>query len=163
MKHGAKIKRCNSVGCTNFVINKGVCIRHGAKRKQCSYEGCTSGAVRGGVCVRHGAKVKRCSNEGCTNGAVKGGVCIRHGAKVKRCSIEGCTNEAKKGGVCRRHGAKRNPNDESTAFSLSRRSANDGTTATLPTHPVAASSTIQEQSRDPPGVIVCQVIDYVEV
>jgi hypothetical protein len=30
-------------------------------RKLCSYEGCTNGVVEGGVCVTHGAKVKRCS------------------------------------------------------------------------------------------------------
>jgi hypothetical protein len=29
-------------------------------RKICSYEGCTNGVVEGGVCVTHGAKVKRC-------------------------------------------------------------------------------------------------------
>ena len=47
------------------------------------------------------------------------------------CSSDGCTNQAKKGGVCKRHGAYRNPNDESTAFTLSS-SAFERTTATLP-------------------------------
>ena len=58
-----------------------------------------------------------------------------------------------------------NPYDESTVFSLSRRSAHDESTATLPNHrPIAVSTTGQEQSRDPPKVIFCQVIDdYVEV
>ena len=58
-----------------------------------------------------------------------------------------------------------NPYDESTVFSLSRKSAHDESTATLPNHrPLAASSTDQDQSRDPPSVIFCQVIDdYVEV
>ena len=32
MRHGAKIKRCSSEGCTNQVIKWGVCIRHGANR-----------------------------------------------------------------------------------------------------------------------------------
>eukprot|EP00984_Skeletonema_dohrnii_P012791 scaffold5219_cov148-Skeletonema_dohrnii-CCMP3373.AAC.9 len=44
-------------GCTNIVINRGVCIRHGAKIKKCSSEGCTNQVQRGGVCMRHGAKV----------------------------------------------------------------------------------------------------------
>ena len=67
--------------------------------------------------------------------------------------------------MCRRHGAFRNPQDESTAFAPSHRSAFDDTTATLPTHHIAAASTNQNQERGggPPSVIVCQVMDYVEV
>ena len=74
-------------------------------RKICSANGCTNVVVQGGVCGRHGARVKLCSREGCTNYAHKGGVCNRHGAKVQLCSREECTNQAKKGGVCIRHGA----------------------------------------------------------
>ena len=77
-------------------------------RYECSADGCTNHVVNGGVCIRHGAKIKLCSSEGCTNVAQKGGVCIRHGAKVKRCSTEGCANQAKRGGLCWRHGAKCN-------------------------------------------------------
>ena len=33
----------------------GVCIRHGAKVKRCSSEGCTNQAQNGGVCKRDGA------------------------------------------------------------------------------------------------------------
>eukprot|EP00984_Skeletonema_dohrnii_P020023 scaffold9684_cov147-Skeletonema_dohrnii-CCMP3373.AAC.2 len=102
-----KIYYCSREGCTNQVINSGVCVRHGAKVKRCSSEGCTNQVVNGGVCMRHGAKVKRCSNEGCTSQARKGGVCVRHGAKLKLCSSEGCMNQVVKGGVCIRHGAKR--------------------------------------------------------
>ena len=61
-----------------------MCVRHGAKRKLCSSEGCTNKVIEGGVCRKHGAKVKRCSSEGINNG-----VCVKHGAKVKRCSPEG--------------------------------------------------------------------------
>eukprot|EP00986_Skeletonema_menzelii_P008071 scaffold3310_cov87-Skeletonema_menzelii.AAC.1 len=106
--HGAKRKRCSSEGCTNQVRRRGMCWRHGAKVKvkRCSSEGCTNIVINGGVCIRHGAKVKRCSSEGCTNQAQKGGVCFRHGAKTKRCSSEGCTNNAQNGGVCIKHGAK---------------------------------------------------------
>ncbi len=55
-------------------------MRHGAKVKRCSSDGCTNGVIKGGVCKKHGAKVKRCSKEGCTNQAKRRGVCIRHGA-----------------------------------------------------------------------------------
>ena len=110
------LKRCSREGCTNHVINGGVCVRHGAKVKRCSYDGCTNNAIKGGVCVKHGATLKRCSKEGCTNKVVQDGVCIRHGAKHKRCSSQGCTNQAIKGGVCWRHGAYHNTNVESTAF-----------------------------------------------
>ena len=79
---------CSADGCTNRVINGGVCLRHGAKLKLCSSEGCTKLAQRGGVCVKHGAKRKRCRSEGCTNQAVKGGVCNRHGAKAELKSRE---------------------------------------------------------------------------
>ena len=55
MKHGAKIKRCSSEGCTNFSLKGGVCMKHGAKVKLCRSEGCTNQAKKGGVCKRHGA------------------------------------------------------------------------------------------------------------
>ena len=60
-----------------------MCIKHGAKVKKCSSEGCTHRVQEGGVCIRHGAKVKikLCSIEGCTNQANRGGVCRRQGAK----------------------------------------------------------------------------------
>jgi hypothetical protein len=32
-----------------------VCVRHGAKLKRCSSDGCTNKAQKGGVCWRHGA------------------------------------------------------------------------------------------------------------
>ncbi|KAK1748071.1 hypothetical protein QTG54_000010, partial [Skeletonema marinoi] len=80
---------------------RGVCIRHGAKVKRCSSEGCTNQARSGGMCIRHRAKdkAKKCSSEGCTNPAQNGGVCKRHEAKVKICINEGCTNQARDGGV----------------------------------------------------------------
>ena len=103
-------KRCSNEGCTNYVVQGGVCIKHGAKRpppKICSYEGCANYDQKGGVCIRHGAKGTKleCIHEGCTNQAKKEGVCFRHGAPIKLCSHEGCTNQAKQKGVCRRHGA----------------------------------------------------------
>ncbi len=104
-------KICTADGCTNTVVNCGVCKRHGAKvkscRKICTTYGCTNKAKKGGVCVKHGAKVeyKLCSIEGCTKYVQRRGVCIKHGAKVKRCIIIECTNQARKGGVCWRHRA----------------------------------------------------------
>ena len=97
---GRRIKICATDGCTNVVVQGGVCVRHGAEVKRCSEEGCPNIVVKGGVCISHGAKKKQCSKEGCTNQALKGGVCIKHGAKHKRCSSDGCTNRAVQGGVC---------------------------------------------------------------
>ncbi len=44
------------------------------------HEGCTNNIVQGGVCIMHRAiqKKKLCSHEGCTNIIQKGGVCITH-------------------------------------------------------------------------------------
>mmetsp|Transcript_431 Transcript_431/g.989 ORF Transcript_431/g.989 Transcript_431/m.989 type:complete len:142 (-) Transcript_431:701-1126(-) len=53
--------------CSNQVKNR-VCVRHGAKIKRCCSEGCTKRAQQGGVCITHdGAKHKLCSSVGCTN------------------------------------------------------------------------------------------------
>ena len=166
MRHGAKVKLCSNVGCTNKAKKGGVCIRHGAKVNQCSYEGCTNIVVKGGVCVRHGANVKGkplCSSGGCNNIVVNGGVCRRHGANVKRCSIVGCTNQVKWRGVCRRHGSNPKPQDESTAFSLPCGSAFDETTVSLPDLRTNAASRDQNSSDIPPSVILCQVANYTEV
>ena len=109
-RHGAKVKRyryeCSADGCTNKAQKGGVCRRHGAKVKLCNWIGCTKHAVKGGVCYRHGATRKQCNWDGCANIAVKGGVCVRHGATRKRCNWDGCTNYAVKGGECKRHGEK---------------------------------------------------------
>ena len=117
-------QQCEEEGCTNYVVNGGLCIRHGAivaPKKKCTIEGCTNNAYNSGVCIRHGAKKKngkeirrRCSAEECTNFIQKDGVCMRHGAKVtkqirSKCSEKGCTNFAQIGGVCVRHGAKTKP------------------------------------------------------
>ena len=76
---------CSHEGCTNIVVQGGVCMGHQpATKKICSHEGCTNYVKRSGVCWRHGGKVKTCRHEGCTNKVKKGGVCIRHGAKVKK-------------------------------------------------------------------------------
>ena len=61
MRHGAKLKRkqCKHEGCTNIVVNGGVCIRHGAKKEIYL----TNRVVKGGVCIKHGSKRKTCSHE----------------------------------------------------------------------------------------------------
>ena len=102
-------KLCNHhEGCTNFILQGGVCRRHGAVIKRCSSEGCTNQAQNGGVCIRHGAKKthKFCSHAGCTKYAQKRGFCCRHGGKYK-CRFEGCSNQVVNGGVCWSHGAKK--------------------------------------------------------
>jgi len=84
--------QCSTDGCTSTAYKGGgVCKRHGAKIKRCNSEGCTNQVVKGGVCHRHGAKRKRaktktkikrcscsCSREGCTNQVRQKGVCMRH-------------------------------------------------------------------------------------
>eukprot|EP00984_Skeletonema_dohrnii_P024726 scaffold13857_cov76-Skeletonema_dohrnii-CCMP3373.AAC.3 len=54
---------CSSEGCKSIAQKGGVCIRHGAKVKRCNSGGCTN---QGGVCRRHGAELKscRCNSKG---------------------------------------------------------------------------------------------------
>ena len=104
-------------GCTNLVVQGGVCLTHGAKVRLCSHIDpdsgaiCTKQAKKGGVCITHGAEVKRCTYAGgCNNHAIRDGVCITHGAGAKlkprkKCTTPGCPNNAKRGGVCITHGA----------------------------------------------------------
>jgi len=37
-----KAHTCKHLGCTNNVVNSGVCYRHGAKKRLCKHEGCTN-------------------------------------------------------------------------------------------------------------------------
>ena len=37
-----KAHTCKHEGCTNNVVNSGVCYRHGAKKRLCKHEGCTN-------------------------------------------------------------------------------------------------------------------------
>eukprot|EP00984_Skeletonema_dohrnii_P026989 scaffold16414_cov92-Skeletonema_dohrnii-CCMP3373.AAC.4 len=48
-----KPKKCSAQGCTNIVVNGGVCITHGATKKKCSAQGCTNYAHTGGKCKKH--------------------------------------------------------------------------------------------------------------
>ena len=104
-KPARKRRTCPVQGCTNQVVNDGVCIKHGANVKQCSIDGCTKNSLKGGVCWKHGAN-EQCGIAGCTNKVRNRGVCIKHGAKVQQCSIQGCPNQVKNRGVCVMHGAK---------------------------------------------------------
>lgn len=84
---------CRRMGCCNFAVKGGICIKHGAKpgaRKRCAVADCTNRAVRKGVCWRHGAHLsaKKCTHLGCTNFAVRGGVCVKHGAKINACKMK---------------------------------------------------------------------------
>lgn len=49
------IKRsCSVVGCTNGVVQGGVCVSHGAKRRMCLFPGCTKSSKCAGLCSKHG-------------------------------------------------------------------------------------------------------------
>lgn len=72
-------RACNIDGCTNRVVQGGLCIRHGAKRKKCTFPGCTKNVKKAGRCSTHGPSRKRCEVHGCTNASVKNGKCISHG------------------------------------------------------------------------------------
>jgi len=141
--------------------------RHGAKVKKyiCSSEGCTNQVINGGVCIRHGAKVKKyiCSSEGCPNVVIKGEVCMRHGGKkkVKLCSSEGCSNQSVKGGVCKRHGAKIHTQDQSTAFE----SEFEQTTATqtLPNQRASRAAARGQGGSIVPGEVTIPCREFVEV
>ncbi len=47
-------RKCTAPGCTNRVVQGGVCVTHGAKRKLCSYEGCSKAVKLAGFCSTHG-------------------------------------------------------------------------------------------------------------
>ena len=76
---------CKHEGCTNNVVNSGVCYRHGAKKRLCKHEGCTNVVKSDGVCLKHGARSMRqiCSMEGCTKFVQSKGVCWKHGVAKK--------------------------------------------------------------------------------
>jgi len=96
-------RKCTIEGCTNRVVQGGLCIAHGAKRKQCAHPGCTKNVKKAGLCSTHGPARKRCEHPGCTKVAVQGGKCISHGAKKKLCAISGCSKQAILSGMCKKH------------------------------------------------------------
>jgi hypothetical protein len=96
-------RKCNVSGCSNRVVQGGLCISHGAKRKTCNHPGCTKNVKKAGFCSTHGPARKRCENIGCDKVAVQGGKCIAHGAKKKPCSHEGCSKQAIMSGMCKKH------------------------------------------------------------
>lgn len=96
-------RKCNVEGCTNRVVQGGLCISHGAKRKKCGFPGCTKNVKKAGMCSTHGPARKRCEVEGCPKVAVQGGKCIAHGAKKKLCKVDECQKQAILGGMCKKH------------------------------------------------------------
>lgn len=96
-------KKCKVEGCTNRIVEGGVCIRHGAKRKKCGYPGCNKHVKKAGMCSAHGPARKKCDFDGCTKVAVKGGRCLSHGASKKLCSVENCKKQAILSGMCKKH------------------------------------------------------------
>jgi len=96
-------RKCTVEGCTNRVVQGGLCISHGAKRKTCKHPGCNKNVKKAGLCSTHGPARKRCEFEGCPKVAVQGGRCIAHGAKKKLCKIEHCSKQAILSGMCKKH------------------------------------------------------------
>ncbi|KAL7468697.1 hypothetical protein ACHAXS_008927 [Conticribra weissflogii] len=97
---------CSAPGCTNKVVQGGVCISHGAKRKRCKHPGCDRPVKISAMCSKHGPPRKQCEEEGCSRVAVKGGKCISHGARKKACEWGedgGCNRRAVLEGLCKRH------------------------------------------------------------
>lgn len=96
-------RKCTMPGCTNRVVQGGLCISHGAKRKTCGHPGCSKNVKKAGMCSTHGPARKRCEFPDCSKVAVQGGRCIAHGAKKKLCSVEGCSKQAILSGMCKKH------------------------------------------------------------
>lgn len=96
-------RKCKIDGCTNRVVQGGLCISHGAKRKMCKHPGCTKNVKKAGLCSTHGPARKRCECDGCDKVAVQGGRCIAHGARKKLCSFANCSKQAILGGMCKKH------------------------------------------------------------
>jgi len=105
-------RKCTAPGCTNRVVQGGVCVTHGAKRKLCSYGGCSKAVKLAGFCSTHGPTRKKCdyidpsSGDPCARVAVQGGRCLSHGARRRFCAFPGkevCTKNAVHGGYCKKH------------------------------------------------------------
>eukprot|EP00522_Entomoneis_paludosa_P005513 CAMPEP_0172450548 /NCGR_PEP_ID=MMETSP1065-20121228/8835_1 /TAXON_ID=265537 /ORGANISM="Amphiprora paludosa, Strain CCMP125" /LENGTH=716 /DNA_ID=CAMNT_0013202341 /DNA_START=367 /DNA_END=2517 /DNA_ORIENTATION=- len=96
-------RKCTTPGCTNRVVQGGLCISHGAKRKTCKHPGCNKNVKKAGLCSTHGPARKRCEYGDCQKVAVQGGRCIAHGAKKKLCSVDECTKQAILSGMCKKH------------------------------------------------------------
>ncbi|KAL7580207.1 hypothetical protein ACA910_012955 [Epithemia clementina (nom. ined.)] len=96
-------RKCTAPGCTNRVVQGGLCISHGAKRKICNHPGCNKNVKKAGLCSTHGPARKRCEHPDCPKVAVQGGRCIAHGAKKKLCSVENCAKQAILSGMCKKH------------------------------------------------------------
>lgn len=96
-------RKCTLEGCSNRVVQGGVCISHGAKRKLCSVDGCMKGVKTAGRCSAHGPPRKRCCIDGCMKVAVQAARCIAHGGKKKSCRVEGCLKVGMMKGMCKRH------------------------------------------------------------
>ena len=96
-------RKCNIGGCTNRVVQGGLCISHGAKRKLCGHAGCTKHVKKAGMCSAHGPPRKLCEFDDCSKVAVQGGRCIAHGARKKLCCVNLCKKQAILAGMCKKH------------------------------------------------------------
>lgn len=47
-------RTCSVAGCTNGVVQGGLCVSHRAKRRMCRFPGCTKSSKTVGMCSKHG-------------------------------------------------------------------------------------------------------------
>jgi hypothetical protein len=96
-------RKCTDTGCSNRVVQGGLCIAHGARRKTCKHPGCSKNVKKAGLCSTHGPARRRCDLDGCGKVAVQGGRCIAHGAKKRMCAVPECEKQAILSGMCKKH------------------------------------------------------------
>ncbi|KAL3798310.1 hypothetical protein ACHAWO_001958 [Cyclotella atomus] len=96
-------RSCSIAGCTNGIVQGGLCVSHGAKRRKCQFPGCDKSSKAAGMCSKHGPKRKACDEEGCTAISVRGTKCKAHAEPSKKCAVGGCRKAASVGGICKRH------------------------------------------------------------
>eukprot|EP00956_Cyclotella_meneghiniana_P037717 scaffold143306_cov68-Cyclotella_meneghiniana.AAC.1 len=104
MKLHKTVKRtCAVEGCSNGIVQGGLCISHGAKRKKCRFPGCEKNSKLAGLCSRHGPPRPQCDVMGCKNVSAQGRKCKSHATTVK-CYVPGCDNIiCGRSLTCRRH------------------------------------------------------------
>jgi hypothetical protein len=96
-------RACSVVGCTNGIVQGGLCVSHGAKRRKCQFPGCDKSSKAAGMCSKHGPRRDPCDEEGCTSISVRGTKCKLHAEPSKKCAVGGCRKGSVIGGMCKRH------------------------------------------------------------
>ncbi|GLD92493.1 hypothetical protein PINS_up001052 [Pythium insidiosum] len=93
---------CVELGCDNYAVTKGRCVRHGGGAR-CEYPGgCEKRAKLHKLCFQHGG-YRRCLQHGCESKAKRYGYCWAHGGGIT-CAVDGCDKVCTQGGRCWAHG-----------------------------------------------------------